>query len=388
MTSPPSSPRASSSRTERSARSRAWTSRSPTGTVLGRARPQRGRQDHGGPHPRHPPAARRGTRRRSPDTTSSASPMPSARRSGSPASTPRWTRTSPDARTSSWSGACSTSGGRRAALAPTSCSPRSISPTPAGDRRAPTPAACAAGSTSRPLSSGDRPSCSSTSRRPASIPASRIAPVGGRRELRRDGTTLLLTTQYLEEADRLADRIAVIDGGRVIAEGTSTELKDRLGEDVVDLRVADTVPDRRRARPAARPCRDRAARRESAGRISLPVHHGAGVLAEVVRRIDGAGHRGRRAVAASAQSRRRVPRPHRPQHRGRRRSGARPVAPPFRAPRRHPGGRRMSAAVATRPPARRPSAGRRPGSSRTRSASRGGTCSRSSATRSCSSSTR
>ena len=51
------------------------------------------------------------------------------------------------------------------------------------------------------------------------------------RELVRDGTTLLLTTQYLEEADRLADHVAVIDGGRVIAEGTTDELKSRVGGD-------------------------------------------------------------------------------------------------------------------------------------------------------------
>src|SRR5207237_1458513 len=59
------------------------------------------------------------------------------------------------------------------------------------------------------------------------------------RELVSDGTTLLLTTQYLEEADNLADTIAVIDGGRVIAQGTSDELKDRVGGEVLAIVVAD-----------------------------------------------------------------------------------------------------------------------------------------------------
>jgi ABC transporter DrrB family efflux protein len=59
------------------------------------------------------------------------------------------------------------------------------------------------------------------------------------RELRREGTTLLLTTQYLEEADQLADRIAVIDRGRVIAEGTGSELKDRVGGQILEVELAD-----------------------------------------------------------------------------------------------------------------------------------------------------
>ncbi|HEX3623244.1 MAG TPA: ATP-binding cassette domain-containing protein [Acidimicrobiales bacterium] len=58
-------------------------------------------------------------------------------------------------------------------------------------------------------------------------------------ELVADGMTLLLTTQYLEEAERLADRVMVIDGGRVIAEGTSEELKQRLGATILEVRLAD-----------------------------------------------------------------------------------------------------------------------------------------------------
>jgi ABC transporter DrrB family efflux protein len=58
------------------------------------------------------------------------------------------------------------------------------------------------------------------------------------RELRREGTTLLLTTQYLEEADQLADRIAVIDRGKVIAEGTGSELKDRVGGQILEVELS------------------------------------------------------------------------------------------------------------------------------------------------------
>lgn len=66
-------------------------------------------------------------------------------------------------------------------------------------------------------------------------PRSRIAMWNIIKKLMADGTTILLTTQYLEEADQLADRIVVIDGGKVIAEGTAKELKGKVGNDRLEL---------------------------------------------------------------------------------------------------------------------------------------------------------
>ena len=55
------------------------------------------------------------------------------------------------------------------------------------------------------------------------------------------GTTLLLTTQYLEEADQLAEQIAVIDHGRVIAQGTGSELKDRVGGQILEVELVSAA---------------------------------------------------------------------------------------------------------------------------------------------------
>jgi ABC-2 type transport system ATP-binding protein len=56
-----------------------------------------------------------------------------------------------------------------------------------------------------------------------------------------DGVTIFLTTQYLEEADKLADRIALLNGGRLVAEGTAAELKERVSGQQLDLRLADAA---------------------------------------------------------------------------------------------------------------------------------------------------
>jgi ABC-2 type transport system ATP-binding protein len=102
------------------------------------------------------------------------------------------------------------------------------------------------------------------------------------------GTTVLLTTQYLEEADQLADRIAVIDHGQLVSEGTPNQLKDRVGGAVLEL----TVPDDDRAR-ALRALRTMQAEDptddQHRGRIVLPAPDGARTLTEALRRLDAAG---------------------------------------------------------------------------------------------------
>jgi ABC-2 type transport system ATP-binding protein len=119
-------------------------------------------------------------------------------------------------------------------------------------------------------------------------PGSRNEVWDGIREMNRAGTDILLTTQYLDEADHLAAYIVIIDGGRVIAQGTPDQLKSRIGADVVELHTADVRTMGRAATVlaglgVAEPSTDPTTRR-----CSIAAPGGSKLLPVVVRALDDA----------------------------------------------------------------------------------------------------
>ncbi|MBT5579766.1 MAG: DUF4162 domain-containing protein, partial [Acidimicrobiaceae bacterium] len=116
-------------------------------------------------------------------------------------------------------------------------------------------------------------------------PTSRLAVWEEVRSLNDEGTTVFLTTQYLEEADELAGRVAIIDGGRIVREGAPAALKAAVGDPTLRVEIDERHFAEARTVLAAfgeeRPAR--------AGRVAIGLSGGTARLAEVVRALDDAG---------------------------------------------------------------------------------------------------
>jgi ABC-type multidrug transport system ATPase subunit len=117
-------------------------------------------------------------------------------------------------------------------------------------------------------------------------------------ELRREGATVLLTTQYIEEADRLAQRIAVVDHGRIAAQGTAAELKATIGTELLIVRMSDPAAAEQAAAVLTDlGCGDQPVVDAATGEVRLAVGD-PGATAHAVRRLDA-----RRLAIASVELR-------------------------------------------------------------------------------------
>jgi ABC-2 type transport system ATP-binding protein len=120
-------------------------------------------------------------------------------------------------------------------------------------------------------------------------PRSRLALWSVIKELVKEGVTMLLTTQYLEEADHLADRIAILNRGKVIAEGTSDELKSRVGGGVLELRLGEPLEMEPAVKAIASITNGGVQRDSESGIITIPVVDGTATLVSAIRQLDEAG---------------------------------------------------------------------------------------------------
>lgn len=119
-------------------------------------------------------------------------------------------------------------------------------------------------------------------------PSSRFTMWNVIRDLIREGTTVLLTTQYLEEADQLAEMIFVVNHGQIIARGTPDELKRQVGGDILEIRATTHADATRIAETIQKFGDDEAKADNDTGIVTMPVSGGASVLVSALRDLDAA----------------------------------------------------------------------------------------------------